>query len=167
MGKNLNTTPENYKSPFNEVVGHLDGSKLSVGIVCSKFNSLITKSLLMGAIDGLNENNVLEKNITTFWVPGAFEIPVVVNNKLPDYDVIICIACIIQGDTPHFDMVCEGVTQGITMAVHEHKKPAIYCILTTNNQQQAEDRAKPNCKSNKGYEAAIAAIEMANIINDQ
>ena len=165
MGKNLNSTPSHYITPKTEISGNLNGSNLKIGIVCAKFNSLITKSLLTGAIKGLKDHQVIEKNITTFWVPGAFEIPVIVNQVLPKFDAVIAIACVIQGDTPHFDYVCDGITQGITLASHKHEKPGIFCVLTTNTQQEAEDRAKPD-SSNKGYEAAISAIEMANLIND-
>ena len=83
--------------------------------------------------------------------------------KFPNYDAMIAIACVIQGDTPHFDYVCKGITEGVTLAINDHKKPGIFCVLTTNNQREAEERSKPD-KTNKGYEAAISAIEMANLI---
>ena len=163
MGKNLSITPDHFIEPKNSIHGGLDGQQLNIGIVCAKFNQLITKSLLMGAINGLVDHNVNEKNIDTFWVPGAFEVPVVMATKFPNYDAMIAIACVIQGDTPHFDYVCKGITDGVTLAINDHKKPGIFCVLTTNNQREAEERSKPD-KTNKGYEAAISAIEMANLI---
>ncbi len=163
MGKNLTLTPDHFIEPKKSHHASLDGMRLKIGIVCAKFNAYITKSLLMGALEGLKDHNVGEKNIDTFWVPGAFEIPFVFEKKFTNYDAMIAIACVIKGDTPHFDYVCKGITEGITLAVHEHKKPGIFCVLTTNNQQEAEERAKPD-RTNKGYEAAIAAIEMANLI---
>ena len=164
MAKNLTETPTHFIEPKKAHKGSMDGMRLKVGIVCAKFNGLITKSLLMGALQGLKEHNVGESNIDTFWVPGAFEVPVVMAKKFENYDVMIAIACVIKGDTPHFDYVCQGITEGITMAVNDHKKPGIFCVLTTNNQKEAELRSAPNSTSNKGYEAAIAAIEMGNLI---
>ncbi len=163
MGKNLSITPDNFIEPKKSIHGGLDGKQLTIGIVCAKFNQFITKSLLMGAIKGLVDHNVNEENIDTFWVPGAFEVPIVMATKFPNYDAMIAIACVIQGDTPHFDYVCKGITEGVTLAINDHKKPGIFCVLTTNNQREAEERSKPD-KTNKGYEAAISAIEMANLI---
>ena len=165
MGKNLNQTPSFYRTPKHLIEGDLDGTHLKIGIVCARFNQFITKSLLMGAIEGLIKHNVNEDNILTHVVPGAFEVPVVVEKLLPKVDVVIAIACVIKGDTPHFDYVCQGITSGITQAISQHKKPCIYCVLTTNTIKQAESRAVPHSTANKGYEAALAAIETANLIN--
>lgn len=164
MGKNLNTLPENYIEPKNNLSGSLDGTNLTIGIVCATFNQFITKSLLMGSIECLTSKHVKETNIQTYFVPGAFEVPLIVNKIAPNVDAVIAIACVIQGDTPHFDYVCEGITTGINNAITTHKKPIIYCVLTTHTEEQALERCKPNCKSNKGYEAACAAIEMSNLI---
>ncbi|MEK9727778.1 MAG: 6,7-dimethyl-8-ribityllumazine synthase [Candidatus Margulisiibacteriota bacterium] len=167
MGKNLDQTPAHFIEPKIQKSGSLIGTNLKIGIVCAKFNQWITQSLLMGCIQGLKEHQVNEDNISTYWVPGAFEVPVIVDRIFPQYDAVIAIACVIQGGTPHFDYVCDSITQGITLANNTHQKPGIFCVLTTNTVEQAEERSKANCTSNKGYEAALAAIEMANLINDE
>jgi len=164
MGKNLNIEPDTYTPPKNLIEADLNGANFRVGIVCAKFNQTITKSLLMGTLSGLTDHYVNENNIDTYFVPGAFEVPVVVDKIFPKYDVVIAIACVIRGGTPHFDYVCNGITSGITTAIHNHQKPCIFCVLTTDNEEQAHDRSKPNSKENKGYEAALAAIETANIL---
>ena len=166
MGKNLNKVPASYKAPKNCIEGDLIGMNLRVGIVCAKFNQAITKSLLMGAITGLTDHGVLENNIVTHFVPGAFEVPIIVDNIFPNYDAIIAIACVIRGDTPHFDYVCQGITTGLTSAIHTHQKPGIFCVLTTDTVEQAEVRSKENSKTNKGYEAAIAAIETWSVLKN-
>ncbi len=163
MGKNLNIEPDHYTEPDQSITGSLDGSSLNIGIVCARFNQTITKSLLMGAIDGLTEHGVQQDAITTHWVPGAFEVPVIADIIFPKYDVIIAIACVIQGDTPHFDYVCQGITSGLTNAIHTHQKPGIFCVLTTDTVEQADERSRPKSKTNKGYEAALSAIEMGTI----
>ena len=163
MGKNLNIEPNHYTSPKQSVEGSLDGSQVKIGIVCAKFNQTITKSLLMGAIDGWIKHNVSEDNITTYWVPGAFEVPIIAEKIFPTVDAVIAIACVIRGDTPHFDYVCNGITTGLTTAINNHKKPGIFCVLTTDTVEQAEVRSQANSTNNKGYEAALAAIEMINL----
>jgi 6,7-dimethyl-8-ribityllumazine synthase len=165
MGKNLNTVPNHFIEPKNSIQHNLDGSKLTIGIVTAEFNQAITKSLFMGAMQGLTEHGVLENNIISTWVPGAFEVPVVANKLFKKVDAVIAIACVIQGDTPHFDYVCNGITQGLNLAIQSNEKPGIFCVLTTNTVAQAEERAIPNAKSNKGYEAAITAIQTVNTLN--
>ena len=166
MAISLNGTPDHYIEPKNSITGSLKGDGLKIGIICARFNELITKSLLQGAIDGLIKHGIDDKNITTHWVPGAFEVPIVAETMFPKYDAIIAIACVIRGDTPHFDYVCDAITQGMTLAISNHKKPGIFCVLTTNNNDEAFARCKPNCESNKGYEAALTAIEMVNLVNE-
>lgn len=166
MAISLEGTPENYIEPKNSITGSLNGNGLKIGIICARFNERITKSLLTGAVDGLTTHGVHNSNIITHWVPGAFEIPVMAEHTLPKYDAIIAIACVIRGDTPHFDYVCEAITQGMTLAISNHKKPGIFCVLTTNNNDEAFERCKPNCESNKGYEAALTAIEMINLVDE-
>jgi 6,7-dimethyl-8-ribityllumazine synthase len=163
MGTNLNQEPDHYTEPTQSMIGSLDGAGLSIGIVCARFNQAITKSLLMGAMDGLTKHGVSEDAIRTHWVPGAFEVPLITDLILPEYDAVIAIACVIRGDTPHFDYVCNGITSGLTSAIHTHQKPAIFCVLTTDTVEQAEVRSKPNSTDNKGYEAALGAIEMATL----
>ena len=167
MAENLSGNPPNYSAPLHQFEGSLDGENMKIGIVCAKFNEQITKALLMGAIEGLIEHNVDENNIATYWVPGAFEVPLIVDKQFEKYDAMIAIACVIRGDTPHFDYVCQSITDGITNAINTHKKPGIFCVLTTNNEREARERAKPNSPNNKGYEAALGAIEMVNLINEQ
>ena len=166
MADNITGTPHGYTPPSQSIEGTLDGKNKKIGIICAKFNERITKSLLMGARSGLIDHGVKENDIMTHWVPGAFEIPVVATNIFPMYDALIAIACVIKGDTPHFDYVCDAITQGLTLASATHKKPGIFCVLTTNTKSQAFDRSIPNCKSNKGYEAALSAIEMINLLKN-
>ena len=164
MANNITGSPDDYTPPKHSTRGTLAGKNKKIGIICAKFNEQITKSLLMGAISGLTQHDVNEDNIHTYWVPGAFEVPVVAENIFPKYDAIIAIACVIKGDTPHFDYVCNAITQGMTLANSNHKKPGIFCVLTTNNQQEADARAQPQSKTNKGYEAALSAIEMLTLL---
>ncbi|MGC6367610.1 MAG: 6,7-dimethyl-8-ribityllumazine synthase [Candidatus Marinamargulisbacteria bacterium] len=166
MSDNITGNPTGYTPPAHAIEGSLTGTGKKIGIICAKFNERITKSLLMGAITGLTEHGVSESNIVTHWVPGAFEVPVVAETIFPKYDAIIAIACVIKGDTPHFDYVCDAITQGMTLANANHKKPGIFCVLTTNTKAQADERSKPNCTSNKGYEAALTALEMINLLSD-
>ena len=105
-------TPEGYTPPRHALEGSLNGYNKKVGIICAKFNEKITKSLLMGAIQGLSDHEVSEDSIITHWVPGAFEVPIIAERIFPNYDALIYIACVIKGDTPHFDYVCDAVTQG-------------------------------------------------------
>ena len=163
MRINLNLDPDHYVAPKNLIQGNLNPMNFKVGIVCAKFNSLITKSLLMGAIQGLSEHGMTENQMATYFVPGAFEVPLLVDQIFPTVDAVIAIACVIKGDTPHFDYVCQGITSGLTTAIHTHQKPGIFCVLTTNTIEQAQERAQPNSVNNKGYEAAIGALEMLNI----
>lgn len=164
MADNITGNPTGYIAPTHAIEGNLNGDGKKIGIVCAKFNERITKSLLMGAITGLTEHGVTDTNIITHWVPGAFEIPVVAETIFPNYDAIIAIACVIKGDTPHFDYVCDAITQGMTLANSKYKKPGIFCVLTTNTKAEADARSTPNCTSNKGYEAALTALEMVNLL---
>jgi 6,7-dimethyl-8-ribityllumazine synthase len=161
MGKNLSDIPDHYIAPHHQHQGKINLNH-RFGIVCARFNQRITKALLTGALTAFSDQGFSPDNIHTFWVPGAFEVPVVMNQQFPAFDAMIAIACIIKGDTPHFDFVCQGITQGIVLANQAHNKPGIFCVLTTNTNQQAEDRAQPN-QSNKGYEAALGAMEMASL----
>ena len=164
MADNITGNPTGYIPPNQCIEGSLDGKNQRIGIICAKFNERITKSLLMGAISGLTDHGVNENSIATHWVPGAFEVPVVAETIFPAYDALIAIACVIRGDTPHFDYVCDAITQGMTLANANHKKPGIFCVLTTNTKAEADARSTPNCTSNKGYEAALTALEMVNLL---
>ncbi len=135
-------------------------------IAVSDWNSDITFSLLKGALDTLIANGVLEENIDVFHVPGTFELTYISSklNNLKKYNAIITLGCVVKGETPHFDYVCSGVTQGLTQLNSESEScPVIFGVLTTDNMEQAIDRAGGKY-GNKGVEAAITAIKMANII---
>jgi len=137
-------------------------------IAVADWNSDITHALLEGAYNALIENGVQEKNIKVVHVPGTFELTFAANGlqNQSTYNAIIVLGCVIQGDTPHFDYVCQGVTQGITkLNTRTNEKqlaPVIFGVLTTNTLQQAEERAGGKL-GNKGVESAITAIKMANL----
>ena len=133
------------------------------GIVVSEWNDTITEGLSQGAYNTLLENGVSPENILTWHVPGSFEL-IYGSKKMQDQqvDAVIAIGSVIQGETKHFDFVCEGVAQGIKDLNVLHDTPVIFCVLTDNNMQQAIDRSGGK-HGNKGTEAAIAAIKMANL----
>ena len=139
-----------------------DGSAIKVGIVVSEWNEEITAALLEGAIDTLVKHGVSRENIPVKTVPGSFELTfgarILAEQANPD--AVICIGCVIQGETPHFDYICKGVTQGITQLNLDYSIPFIFGVLTTLDQQQALDRAGGK-HGNKGDEAAITALKMA------
>jgi len=147
-----------------ELIGVLDGKGKRVGIVVSRFNDLITKRLLEGAYDCLLRHGVKEADITTAWVPGSFEIPPVAkklaaNGKL---DAVICLGTIIRGETPHFDYIAGQSSKGIGQLALESKIPIIYGILTCDSVDQAVDRAGAK-SGNRGWQAALTALEMVNL----
>jgi len=139
-----------------------DATNLRIGIVVSEWNSEITEALREGAEKTLLKHGVDEKNIITRYVPGSFELTF--GAKLfaenIEVDAVICLGCVVRGDTPHFDYVCQGVTQGITQLNATEEVPVIFGVLTTDDQQQALDRAGGK-HGNKGDEAAVTAIKMA------
>lgn len=144
----------------------LDGRGLKIAIVVSRFNSFISEQLLLGALDGLKRHNVSEEDIDIYKVPGAFEIPLIckkVANK--KYDAIIALGAVIRGNTPHFDYVASEVSKGIANVTLETGKPVIFGVLTTDTIEQAIERAGTKA-GNKGYDAAMSAIEMARLIKD-
>jgi len=138
---------------------------LKVGIVASRFNEIITNKLLGGAIDGLVRHGVEDRNITTAWVPGAFEIPLIAKKmaKSGKYDAIICVGAVIRGDTTHYDYVCNEVSKGIAQVGLETGVPVLFGIVTTENIEQAIHRAGSK-SGNKGYDCALSAIEMVNLL---
>ncbi|HLJ66024.1 MAG TPA: 6,7-dimethyl-8-ribityllumazine synthase [Chloroflexota bacterium] len=145
--------------------GTLDGSALRIAVVASRFNELISERLLAGALDGLRRHGVPEQNIDIARVPGSFEIPLVAQQlaRTGRYDAVLCVGCVIRGETPHFDLVAGQATTGIAAVALATGVPAIFAVLTTDTVEQALDRA--GIKSgNKGYEAALSAIEMANLL---
>jgi len=137
------------------------------GIVVSDWNSEITGALLDGAVRTLKKHGTLSKNIVIKHVPGTFELTLGGQflAEYDDLDGVICLGCVIRGETPHFDYICQGVTQGITRLNLEYNIPFIFGVLTTNDQQQAADRAGGK-HGNKGDEAAITAIKMAALQQD-
>jgi 6,7-dimethyl-8-ribityllumazine synthase len=146
------------------IEGKIDATGLKVAIVVSRFNEFITNKLLGGAMDCLKRNNADEDSITVAWVPGAFEIPAVTkvlaaSNK---YDAVICLGAVIRGSTPHFDYVAAEVTKGVASISLTAKIPVIFGVLTTDTIEQAIERAGTK-SGNKGFDAAMSAIEMANL----
>lgn len=147
--------------------GNLVSQGLRYGIVVGRFNEFIVSKLLGGAIDGLKRHGVEEDNIDVAWVPGAFEIPLVAKKmaKSNKYDAIICLGAVIKGSTPHFDYVCAEVSKGVASVGLNSELPVIFGVLTTDSIEQAIERAGTKA-GNKGYEAAVTAIEMANLLKE-
>lgn len=135
---------------------------LSFGIVVSEWNNQITDALAQGAIEALIKHGVAEEDIVLKRVPGTFELSLGAQfmAEYSESDAIICLGCVIRGETPHFDYICQGVTQGITSVNLEYNLPVIFGVLTTDNLEQAQERAGGK-HGNKGTEAAITAIKMA------
>jgi 6,7-dimethyl-8-ribityllumazine synthase len=148
------------------VEGILNASGKRFGIVASRFNELITKKLLEGAIDCLLRHNATQEVITIVWVPGAFEIPVVAKKmaKSGKYDAIICLGAVIRGNTPHFDYIAAEVSKGIASVGLEQDLPVIFGVLTTDSIDQAVERAGTK-SGNKGWDAALTAIEMVDLFS--
>jgi 6,7-dimethyl-8-ribityllumazine synthase len=144
--------------------GKIDASGLKVAIIVSRFNEFITNKLLGGALDCLKRNNAKEEDITIIWVPGSFEIPPVAKKTAESekYDSIICLGAVIRGATPHFDYVAAEVSKGVAQISLGSKMPVIFGVLTTDTIEQAIERAGTK-SGNKGFDAALSAIEMANI----
>jgi 6,7-dimethyl-8-ribityllumazine synthase len=142
--------------------GNLDASKLKVGIVVSRFNELVSKGLLDGALDCLRRHGAKENNITIVWAPGSFEIPLVAKKIVSKYDAVICLGAVIRGSTPHFEYIASESAKGIAKVSLDAGVPVIFGILTTDTLEQALERAgaKPG---NKGWQAALSAIELANL----
>lgn len=141
-----------------------DASGLKVGIVVSEWNEQVTAALLEGAVNTLKNHGTLGDNIKIMTVPGSFELPFgarVIAEK-HDLDAVICLGCVIQGETRHFDYICQGVTHGITELNLDYDIPFIFGILTTNTLEQALDRSGGK-HGNKGDEAAVTAIKMATL----
>ena len=142
----------------------LVGTGLKVGIVVGRFNELITSKLLGGAIDGLKRHGVDEADIDIAWVPGAFELAFLAKNMVYTkiYVAVICLGTVIRGATTHYDYVCNEAAKGIAAVSLETGIPVIFGVVTTENIEQAIERAGTK-SGNKGYDAAVSAIEMANL----
>jgi len=149
----------------NALEGTKDAYGLKIGIIVSRFNQFVTEKLLDGALDGFRSHGGAEENLTIVRVPGAFEIPLAVERMAGSgrYDALVCLGAVIRGDTPHFEYVCDAVTRGIGDAVRRYKIPIGFGVLTTDNVQQAMERAGTK-DANKGYEALLTAVEMIRLI---
>ena len=147
------------------VEGKLDAKGLSFGIVLSRFNSFIGEKLLDGALDAIKRHGGDEKSITVVRVPGAFEIPLAAKRLAgkKGMDAVICLGAVIRGDTPHFDYVAAEVSKGIASVTLETEIPVTFGVVTTDNLEQAIERAGSK-SGNKGFDAAMSAIEMANLV---
>lgn len=142
-------------------------NNIKIGIVAARFNEFIVSKLLGGALDGLKRHNVNEDDIEVAWVPGAFEIPLIASHmvKSKKYDAIICLGAVIRGSTTHYDYVCSEVSKGIANVSLKSDIPVMFGVLTTENIEQAIERAGTKA-GNKGYDSAVAAIEMVNLIRE-
>lgn len=147
--------------------GKLVAKDIRMGIVAARFNEFITSKLLGGALDGLKRHEVSEDNVEIAWVPGAFEIPLIASKmaKSGKYDAIICLGAVIRGSTTHYDYVCSEVSKGIAHISLNCDIPVIFGVLTTENIEQAIERAGTKA-GNKGFDCAVGAIEMVNLIRD-
>ena len=145
--------------------GKVVAQGIRVGIVAARFNEFITSKLVGGALDGLKRHDVKEEDIDVAWVPGAFEIPLIASKmaKSKKYDAVICVGAVIRGSTSHYDYVCSEVSKGIANVSLNSDIPVMFGVLTTDNIEQAIERAGSKA-GNKGYECANGAIEMVNLI---
>jgi 6,7-dimethyl-8-ribityllumazine synthase len=147
------------------IEGKRNAQGLKLGVVVSRYNQFITEKLLDGALDGSKSHGGEDDNVTIIRVPGAFEIPLIAEKLAASgkYDALVCLGAVIRGDTPHFDYVCDAVTRGIGDAIRTYKIPIGFGVLTTNDVQQAMERAGSK-DANKGYEALLTVVEMVNVI---
>ena len=148
----------------NIIEGKLTAKGKKIGIVASRFNELISNQLLSGAKDCLLRHDCKETDITVAWVPGSFEIPLAAKKmaKSKKYDVVICLGAVIRGGTPHFDYIAAEVSKGIAQIALESGLPVIFGVLTTDTNEQALERAGTKA-GNKGWDAALSAIEMVDL----
>ncbi|MBR6013207.1 MAG: 6,7-dimethyl-8-ribityllumazine synthase [Selenomonadaceae bacterium] len=145
--------------------GQMTGRGLKIAIVVARFNEFITSKLLGGALDVLKRHEVEEENISVAWVPGSFEIPLVAKKLAvtKNFDAVICLGAVIRGATTHYDYVCNEVSKGVAAVGLQTEIPVIFGVVTTENIQQAIERAGTKA-GNKGADAAMSAIEMANLL---
>lgn len=147
--------------------GKLVLKESQIGIVASRFNEFITGKLLSGALDGLKRHGVNEDSIDIAWVPGALEIPLIASKMAESgkYDAVICLGAVIRGSTTHYDYVCSEVSKGVAQVSLDSGIPVMFGVLTTENIEQAIERAGTKV-GNKGFDCAVGAIEMVNLIRD-
>ena len=150
---------------MNKLEGKLVADGAKFGIVAARFNEFIVSKLVGGAMDGLIRHDVKEEDVTVAWVPGAFEIPVVAKKmaKSGKYDAVICLGAVIRGATSHYDYVCNEVSKGVASVSLETEIPVLFGVVTTENIEQAIERAGTKA-GNKGYDCALSAIEMINLM---
>ena len=149
-----------------QVHGVLSAENRKFAIVISRFNEFISSKLLDGALDCLNRHKAADKNIQIFWVPGSFEIPPIAHRlaKSNKFDAVICLGAVIRGSTPHFDYIAAEVSKGIAHSALETGLPVIFGIITADTLEQAIERAGTKA-GNKGWDAALSAIEMSDLIS--
>ena len=149
----------------NVMEGFITGKGLKFGIVVSRFNEFITSKLLGGALDALHRHETQDEDIDVAWVPGAFEIPITAKNMAESgkYDAVICLGAVIRGSTSHYDYVCNEVSKGTAQVGMTTGVPTIFGVVTTENIEQAIERAGTKA-GNKGTDSAMAAMEMANLL---
>lgn len=147
--------------------GSLVANNIKVGIVAARFNEFITSKLLGGAMDGLVRHGVREEDVKVAWVPGAFEIPLIAGKmaKSGKYDAVICLGAVIRGSTSHYDLVCNEAAKGIAQVSLSSDIPVLFGVVTTDTIEQAIERAGTKA-GNKGYDCALSAVEMVNLIRD-
>lgn len=152
---------------MNIFEGNIVAKDVKIGIVAARFNEFITSKLLSGAVDGLTRHDVKEEQIDVAWVPGAFEIPLIAQTmaKSGKYDAVLCLGAVIRGATSHYDYVCNEVSKGIAQASMQTGVPVMFGVLTTDNIEQAIERAGSKA-GNKGYDCAAGAIEMVNLLRE-
>ncbi len=152
---------------MRKIEGNLVAEGIRIGIVISRFNEFITSKLLGGAMDGLIRHGMNEDDITAVWVPGAFEIPLIASRmaRSGKYDAVICLGAVIRGSTDHYNYVCNEVSKGIASVSLETGVPVLFGVLTTDSIEQAIERAGTKA-GNKGYDCALSAIEMVNLMKN-
>ena len=152
---------------MNIIQGNVIGQGMKIALVVSRFNEFITNKLLSGAEDGLVRHGVDGADIDAYWVPGAFELPLL-GQKLAQsgkYDAVICLGAVIRGSTSHYDLVCSETAKGIAQASMHTGVPVLFGVITTENIEQAIERAGTKA-GNKGYDCALSAVEMVNLIRE-
>ena len=147
--------------------GKVVSENIKIGIVAARFNEFITSKLLSGAIDGLERHNVAKNDIDVAWVPVSFEIPLIAKKMAESgkYDAVICLGAVIRGATSHYDYVCNEVSKGVASVSLSSGIPVMFGVVTTENIEQAIERAGTKA-GNKGYDCALGAIEMVNLIRE-
>lgn len=150
---------------MNVLEGKVVATDMKVGIVAARFNEFIVNKLVSGCVDGLVRHDVDENNIDVAWVPGAFELPLIAQKMVETgrYDAVICLGAVIRGATSHYDLVCNEAAKGIAQVELKSGVPVLFGVVTTESIEQAIERAGTKA-GNKGYDCALSAIEMVNLI---